>query len=174
MKTIWTIIVLALFASCATQKICQRKYPPQIITNIKDSIITRDSIVYRNRIVHDTIPADTIKTEIQLPATSDPKLINLKTEKIHLENDYASADAWIENWKLKLELRQKDTVINRILLNAEIEKNHWMEMYYKEVIKEKSKPEKYIPKFVKIMAWAGGVLIFLLIGFIIMKVKKLI
>ena len=153
-----------------TQRRCTEKFPPQISIIRKDSIVTKDTVIYRDRIVHDTIPADTMNESKPLPPTTDPKIKELKSSVVHLENDYATAKAWIEGWQLILELIQKGQVIDRILKDAEKETRHWRELYESEIKKEIVNI-KYIPLFVKILAWIGASVIIGVVVYIVLKLK---
>jgi len=113
--TLIALLALVLFTGCATQKRCLTKFPPVTSVEIRDSIVSHDTIIYRDRTVYDTIQGDTIVKEVEVPVyiTKD-----LKTDPIEAENAYAYAKAWIENQRLKLELRLKEQAIERRLENA--------------------------------------------------------
>ena len=143
MKYILHLVVLSIvLASCSPCKRLARKCPPQIITEVKDSVVYRDTIIYRDRILEIKIPGDTVIVEKTVPVKED-------IFPIRAENDYATASAWVESSKLKLELIQKEQVIKQILQNAEKETIYWKEKYQNEkqtvIIKE-----KYIPKIYKV------------------------
>jgi len=156
MKNLIYLLVILLFGSCATQKRCLQKFPisPEIIRH--DSIVVRDSVVYRDRIVYDTIRGDTVLVEGKVRIVKEAPI----SDTIKAENDYALAKAWVDNRKLKLQLEQKEQVIERKLKAAEIETTHWRERY--ETLKElKVFEKKYIPKIYKFTFWAFWVIVLL-------------
>jgi hypothetical protein len=169
MKTkLLELLVLIAFAtlsfSCVTQRRCNAKFPPQTSVIIKDSIITKDTIIYRDKIVPYYIKGDTVFAEKKVPVTVDISPIWTQTE-------YASASAWVEGSRLKLQLIQKDQTIKIIIDSAFKEVSHWQEMYNnKEVTKVVT--EKYIPKIVKVFAWIGGIFLVLVIFYIAYKIFK--
>jgi hypothetical protein len=169
MKTkLLKLLVLIAFAtlsfSCVTLRKCNAKFPPQTSVITKDSIITKDTIIYRDKIVPYYIKGDTVFAEKKVPVTVDISPIWTQTE-------YASASAWVEGSRLKLQLIQKDQTIKIIIDSAFKEVSHWQAMYNnKEVTKVVT--EKYIPKIVKVFAWIGGIFLVLVIFYIAYKVFK--
>jgi len=155
-KYILILIVAALFTSCVTQKKCISKYPPEIIRERYDSIIIKDTIIYKDRIVPLIIKGDTITVEKQVPGYID-------ISAIRVDNSYAYASAWVQNSKLKLSLIQKEQVINFRLDSADKISRHWQFQYIKEKeSKSQIIREKYVPKITKVLSWIGtGGLIFL-------------
>jgi hypothetical protein len=143
MKTLIPIVILLSLASCVTQKRCYQKFPPQVVTIRHDSIVIKDSLVYRDRLVPYKIPGDTVWKEKPIPGI--PEKINVPPMK--LENLYAEAQAWIENSMLKMSLRQKDQVINFRLDSADKERSHWEYLYKNEKQTITLPPVKYTPKF---------------------------
>lgn len=127
----WIMILVILMAGCCTQKRCLTKYPSQTIIERSDTTIYRNTIIYRDRVVWDTIQADTQFMEVVIPVN-----IPLPSDTAKAENDYAIAKAWLENKKLKLELQQKEQVIERRLANVEIERKYWEQRYIEETRKE--------------------------------------
>lgn len=103
---IWVIIS---FSSCATEKRCYKKHPPQIEI--------RDSVVYKNIeiIIHDTvfIYGDTVTLSDTVYINSVTGLIT--SNRLMSETEYAKAWAQVIDSKLFLELIQNDTAIARML-----------------------------------------------------------
>lgn len=95
--------------SCTTPEKCARKYPPQLIT--------KDSIVYKERIVtiYDTIfiVGDTITATDTVYVDKFTGLIN--SNPVFTETEFAIASAQVINSKIFLDLIQKDTAIARLL-----------------------------------------------------------
>ena len=164
---IFAIVVLALLlCSCTTQKRCIRKFPPQTVIERTDSIVMRDTIIYHDRVIRDTIEADTVFIE---KVISIPGEINISP--VEAENRYSRAKAWIENQRLKLQLETKEQVIQKILKDAEKETIRWKEMYYSEITKESQ--IVYKPKKIhKISMWLSGIFILLSALFIYLKIKR--
>lgn len=149
------LIVIIVGSSCATEKRCSRKFPPII----KDSTYVKETIEYRDRVVYDTIKGDTIETVI--------KITDLDTVPIIIENDFAVGLLSRENNVLRLKLVSKDTVIARMLKDAEILRSSLVERHTVEV-----HTVKYIPKFYKFtMWWFIGCLVVVII-YIVMKIIK--
>lgn len=144
------LISVVMLSSCNPCQRLAKKCPPKIEYIRYDSIVNRDSIVYRDRIIRDTIPPDTVSTEVLIEVPANCPSINIR--RIHVDGKYAEADAWVQNSMLKLELRQKEQVIEKILKDAEKETTHWRELYTKELTKETTQV-KYIPKLYKIAFW---------------------
>jgi len=153
MRYLVIILTLLLSASCVTQKRCYRKYPPQTTIERHDSTIIRDSIVYHDRVVRDTIEADTVYRDREVKI-----LEKIKIAPLTIENTYSIASAWIENRRLKLELTTKEQVIERIIQDAEREAWYWKERFITEKSTEVVK-EKYIPKIYKVALWGWCALI---------------
>jgi hypothetical protein len=147
-----------------TQKKCNQKYPPQVQKEVVEKIITRDSIVYKDRVVEIKVPADTVYVEkiVEIP-------VNVYIAPITAENDYARASAWIEKSKIRLMLTQKEQVITTIIENAEKEAYYWKEKYLNERIVE-TVTVKYTPKVYKVALLLWVIAIF---GFIMYTLFKL-
>lgn len=159
------LLFVILVSGCATQRRCLTKFPPQTIIERTDSIITRDTVIYKDIVIRDTILADTVFKE---------KVINVPKEltilPVEAENNYARAKAWIENSRLRLQLTQKEQVIQRIIENAEKQETFWREEYYKERIKESHTVYKTRPIH-KIAMLISGVSILLATLFVYIKFK---
>lgn len=86
MKLFKNVILLAIsvtiLSSCVTKKRCNKKFPPEVSKS--DSINTFEKIVYRDTLVHDTIPGDSVV--IPIPVDCDPvinKPLNKKESTIY-------------------------------------------------------------------------------------------
>ena len=165
MKNYIIILSIILLSSCATQKRCAEKFPPHVFTLRYDSIIYRDSVVFKDRIVEIKIPADTVYQErvINVP-------VDLYVYPIAAENDYARAVAWVEHSKIKLELTQKERTIREIIEKAEKETYYWKEKYHNEKIVEVVK-EKVKPKMYKFVMWYFFSSIVIIAGYLAIKLK---
>jgi len=94
-----------------------------------------------------------------------------KTDPIEAENTYAKARAWIESQRLRLELTQKDQVIQRVLKNAEVQEKYWREQFYKEVTKE-TVTEYKTRGIHKIAMWFSVIVILISTLYILYRIKK--
>jgi len=101
--------LLITVSGCVTQKRCYEKYPPQIIT--------KDSIVYKDRMVvfYDTvyIKGDTVNIYDTVVMDRITGLIN--SDPLMANAEYSQAIAQVINSRLFLNLIQKDTAIARML-----------------------------------------------------------
>ena len=149
MRNLSILIILILFSSCATKHRCASKFPPEAILARYDSIIVKDTVIYKDRIITHVIKADTVYKDVIIEGSIDVPVMML-------ENDYAKAKGWISNSRLRLQLEQKYQVLNFKLDSADKEVRHWKERYINEkqtiIVKE-----KYTPKVVKTLAIVGGI-----------------
>jgi hypothetical protein len=162
------LLFVVLSISCATQRRCNAKFPPQVIIERNDSIIVKDSIIYRTLEVPIYIKGETITRDSLIPGI--PEKIN--TKPITLENTYAVASAWIENSRLKIKLDQKDQVIKLKLDSADKISKHWEYKYKNEKQVITLPPEKYVPGIIKFFAWVGGIFLLLVALYIAYKVFR--
>jgi hypothetical protein len=142
MKTLIPLLIVLAISSCVTQKKCNQKFPPNVVTFYKDSIVIKDSLIYKDRIVPYKIPGDTVWQEKPIPVP-----VELKVDPVYADNTYASAKAWIENARLKLQLTQKDQVIMFKLDSADRVAKHWESRWQNERQTITLPPVKYTPKF---------------------------
>lgn len=134
MKTTIIFSLILLLASCATQKRCSVKFPPE--TNTKDSVVYIDRIEYRDTLITLALPADSAQTSAQLADIALTPLI--------AETDNATASATLDNDRLVLQVNEKAQTIE-----AEIQ----TKIEYIERIKWHTRTEvkriKYIPQHYK-------------------------
>ena len=146
MRNLTILLILILFSSCSTQKKCLKRYPPEDIKVRYDSIVIKDSVIYKDRIINHTIKADTVYKDKVIPVPA-----KLNVPPIFLENDYARAEAWIQNSKLKLQLELKDQVIQFKLDSADKISKHWQYKYRMESEKQTTViRESFVPKIYKV------------------------
>jgi hypothetical protein len=116
MKNIIKIFMLLLIASgwqsCATQKRCNKKYPPQVITS--DSVITNTITIYRDTTIYVYLPGDTVRDTIEVVVKEG---IANSRPSIH-ETDLSWSKAQVVDGRLIHELIQKDSVLARVIDNA--------------------------------------------------------
>lgn len=168
-KVIYFIILALIISGCVSQKNCLRKFPPQEIVIVKDSIVEKDTVIYSDIIHYDTIPGDTIIDSILIKIP----IKKLDIDTLCLDKYLAKSCAWVNGNKLFLELIQKDTIIHRILKDARIEKQRLREYYQSRYEKEVVRV-KYIPKFHKFTMWFFVGFCGLSLIFIILKIKGIL
>lgn len=144
-KLFLVIAGILIVSGCVSQKKCNAKFPPSNNTQVHDSIVIKDSIIYKDRLVPYKIAGDTIWQETPIPGI--PEKIN--TSPIFIENAFAKATAWIENSILKMQLEQKDQVIMFKLDSADKVSKHWESLYNSQKQTITLPPEKFIPKIYK-------------------------
>jgi len=163
------ILILALFiafagTSCVTQRKCLKRFPPVPEIVIKDSIVYKDKIVIRDTTVFVRLPGDTINAEVQIPVTRILPPVTVETK-------YAKATASMYMDRIKLLLIQKDAEIEVQISKAIREATFWRERYEKDkqkIIVEK----KFIPKYVKYLAYFGAVCLIFIIAYIFFRIFK--
>jgi hypothetical protein len=133
-----------------------------------DSLVVRDSIVYKDRLVPFYIPGETVRKDSLIPGI--PEKIN--TRPMTLENKYAIAKAWIENSILKMQLDQKDQVIKFKLDSADKVAKHWEYKYTNEKQTITLPPVKYIPGVYSIAFWLWVFIIITGLGLFVWKIFK--
>ena len=166
-----TLILFAFFllSSCTTAKKCYRKFPPQTSTETiyRDSI--REVIKYRDTTLYIKIPGETITNTVFVPVASPGQ--NYIPDTARAENKYAIGKAWLDWPKIKLTLIQKPQTLEFQLKNAIKEANVYRQLYEKEKSKEVVQV-RYVPKFVKIIAWWGVIAFLALVAYLALKIRS--
>lgn len=138
------LIGLIFFSSCITQKKCLERYPPRIV---RDSIyietITEVPLIIQGDTIDVTVP-----------------VVNCPDQDVFL----------VENNKLK---QQISILKGKLISNTTIKPDTIIvnTTEIKTEIKEVKVPDPipYVPKFIKLLAWIGGVFIVLIIAWIVRK-----
>ena len=138
------------------------KYPPVADTVV--TVITRDSIVFKDTTVYITLPGETVIDSVIIPC---PPVDNYIPDTARAETEYALAKAWYDPPSLMLRLDQKTSIIEIRLDSALREAYYWKEEYEKIRIVE---PVKYIPIIYKISLWMVIGMILLIVVFIVRKI----
>lgn len=178
MKKLLLIIPIIFFASCVTQKACDKKFPPQV--NTIDSVVYREVLVPHDTLIQtfyeitDTIVYDsTVFTYENIPY--------IFTERIHMKGRFSEASAWFSGHKLKGELKE----------GGFIKLAFWLKYYEKrvETLKQSQKTEvKAAPeptwwartwgKVKNIFAWFGliaaAVSVYAIVGVVKFRFSKII
>lgn len=154
------ILTLILISSCVTQKRCMTKYPP--IADTVVTVITRDSIVFKDTTVYITLPGETIIDSIVIPCPPMPDYV---PDTAKAETDYALAIAWYDPPKLMLRLDQKPSTLEIRLDSALREAYYWKDKYENVSTVQ---PVKYIPIIYKVALWMViGVILFVVFTIIV-------
>ena len=125
MKTILTVLILALLTSCNMKRYCNEKFPPQ--EKVKDSINFVEKIVYRDTTIYRLLPGE-IRIDTLYIDTTD------NSAKSELETSLARSSAFYKDGRLIHELRQKDSVLSFLIQNA-IKEHSTVDYRDREVIK---------------------------------------
>ena len=108
MKILIIILSILLLSSCVTKRKCDRRFPPQVITEYKDSIIYENIVFYHDSIIEVVLPNDTVVITKYIYLESG-ELINIDT--IIVEEGIIGAMAWITNSNLKVIAYVSDSTI---------------------------------------------------------------
>jgi len=160
---ILTILTGLIFSGCVTQRNCAKKWPPQTVTIIKDSI--REKIVWRDTTIFVQLdPITVTKTD-----TIYIKNGVVQFREIKAESNYATARAWIGQNRLNLFLADKDTTLELRLKNALRDKEYYLSKWNNE---KQTVNVPYTPKFWKLAGWTGIASIILLLLYLGIRIKK--
>jgi len=165
---LWVILVMVLLSSCVTQSKCDRKFPSQQYTNVKDSLVIKDSTVYSYAEIPVYIKGDTVTKHDTVFKDRKTGLINSKP--VYAETDFAKAKAQVVNSQLKLELIQKDSTFKVRTDSLLKEIYHWKELYKSKdtvTIKE----VRHIPKIYSVFALIGLLTVVITMLYFIFKFK---
>ena len=154
MKIITYSLIIFLLGSCATQKRCELKYPPEVST---------DSI-YIETVKFDTItiktPADTTNFTFELPF--DLFFESEKPTVYATENTKQKVTATIKEKIVVIESICKEDSLQDVIYNLETA----LKYTTKEV-----KKVRYVPKFNLIMTWVGIILFGVILAYLVLKIK---
>lgn len=159
-KTLYISILLALFVTACSP--C--KNVGSVVTTIKDSTVVKTEIKYKDTTVYTPVDSASIMAMVKCPPSG---VIN--TPVFTQKSKQATVVAQILNNilvakckcdSLEILLQQKETIISSYRLQA---------MTRAEV---KVVREKYVPLWVKILAWIGAILSLSGIGIISIKFLK--
>ena len=166
------ILLLIVLAGCSPQRKFQRltdRYP-SLLPKPETTIVTtiKTEIEYRDTTINYTLPTKTVYDTTYIEVTKEGKMWS---DSAYVESNYAQSWAWVKSRQLFLTIADKDTTLALKLENAVKESNHWKNMYEKQI---QIIPERYIPKWIKILAWIGGIVVLsgMVIG--VLKLKRLV
>ena len=152
MKKIIYLLVVLLLAGCVTQRRCNEKYPPVSSTNTKDSLVIKDSVVFKT--VYDTIPVTIKDTAIKDSVRIVDGKGLPKTRPLILKGLFSTSISWVENGVLYGRLDEGGTI--KIRVEKIMQERYYKERGSKIVEKKVIVTIKETPKGVKILAWIGG------------------
>ncbi len=172
------LILAALFliaisaASCS--RYCAKHYHTVIQTIDSSRVVTE--IKYRDTTIYIHVPGktiyDSIPVQVQIPGLP-PSIV---PNRVHLELEYCSAESWIANNKLFLNLSQKDTIIATKIKNA-LQSITTSERYWRnEVVRIETENRAAIKEATKKgrsqgSMFALGIVILILLGYYYVKSK---
>jgi len=135
-KLLWILLILTIFSSCATYKVCTKRFP--CLPAGRDSVYieTLDTVKI-------TIPGDSMLIEVEVPCDD----FELKTQNSKLLNDLK-----VVNGRLQQLIRIKPDTIYSFKTNT----------VTKTVYVPKKEIEYRVPKFYKVTAWFSGIVILIL------------
>jgi len=140
----YILILIVLFSGCVTQKRCSERFP---CTSSKDSIY-----IERLDTVEIILPGDSVIIETVVPCNDF---------ELKIENGKLLASLKVVNGILQAKMNEKPDTVFRFTTNT--------------VTITKEIPTqvrvKYTPKFVKIMAFVGGISVLLILGWLALKLK---
>jgi len=156
------ILMVLIFSSCVTRKICLKKFP--VVADTVEVVHYRDSLVYRDTTIWVTIPGDTIIHSDSVLIPCPPPPAQFIPDTALAESRFAIARAWWDHPFIRLTVADRDTTIELRLDSAIREAYHWKEMYQNVTI---IKPENHIPAIYRIAFWTWiGVFVLILFSFI--------
>lgn len=105
------ILIVLLFSGCSMQRYCNKRFPPQVVTQIHETI--RDSIITLE------IKPDTISLTDTILIQSETGLVQMPKQR--LDTEFCYALSWITDSKLYFNLYQKQTHLDTIIEYKEIQ-----------------------------------------------------
>ena len=145
MKLLLTALpLLLILSSCATQKRCERKFPP--VERIDSIYIETIKEVYRDTTIYVDLPPVIIEKYVPI------------TDTLTLPGSHSEARCWVIDDMItgRLEEGKKPVEIQYKIKEVEVVKEVLVE-------KETIRKEKYLPLWSKILSGLGAVLVFYLI-----------
>lgn len=148
-KIIIIVFLAALINGCATQRRCEKLYPPKLDSVVVQTtkIITRDTTIFVR------LPAEVVQQTDTLKIVDG--IVNMPKQRLDVK--FAWSAVWIENSRIRHELHQKESVIAETIKGAQ-----------KTVIEEKiitvekiKEVEKKLKPWQVALMWCGVLLIVL-------------
>lgn len=165
-----TLIIIALtFWACTPEYYC-RKASKHCKPIVKDSIVYKESITYRDTMIFVDLPKDTVEVEIEIPVPMpgkpyafDPvlKTKGIITVYVKPNGNKINVIAYLNDSTLPVQLE-----------NAIKETAYWMEKYHTSV--QPPVQVKYIPPFYKFTFWWFIATCVAVVAYAAIKVKKFV
>ena len=157
----YIIIGLILFmCSCDPCKRLVKKCPP----SIKDSIVYREIVSYRDTTIWIDLPSDTVRWNDTIYIIRNIAYMPLKCEK----KGIITACAWVQNSRLFLSAHISDSSYKLTIDSAIKDSKFWYERWRTE----KTIVEvKYIPWYAKAALWWTGITSLCIIGYVVIKLR---
>lgn len=151
-------ILLATLPACSPCERLARRCPP--VESARDSVYVHDTVV-RNVYVRDTVQAVRLVPEyiyVMAPAG----------DTVRGETAYARAMAWLCSGNVCLRLWNKDSAAV-LVKQVEVLEQRLREMS-RVSERVEVRTERYVPWIVKVLAWAGGILILYTVGKFVVRI----
>ena len=155
------LIVASVLSGCVTQRRCLQKYPAQPADTVIKEIVT-----YRDTTVYLTLPADTVTDSIFITIPC-PALDDYVSDTVRVDKKLASASAWIERRKLKLQLAMKDAVLEFTIDSIAATRTKTITITETQYVKE-----KFVPPFYRASLFVNLILILLFIVGIFLSLRR--
>ena len=137
LRAIIIFLLLLMSSGCVTQKRCLDKFPP--ITSV-DTIKVPGEPIYIDTIIYRDVPGDTIIVDTTIIINESGEI---EFTEVFAETELATAHAWIELDRLRLELNQKDSLFRFKLDSAIRENTDTVKIIHKEVVEVPKIPKSF-------------------------------
>lgn len=162
------IILLMMFTSCMTTKRIQRhcaEFAKLCITETKETIVIKDTTIYKDRIIKVPLPKDTVYLEKELSVIDGQVYI----APVFKQTGLISVKAWVDKNKLKV-----DAWLNKTVWTVPVHDTIYLEgaIVEKEVLNTVVlPPERFIPAFYKRLLLFNIVLLVVVVFIALNKLK---
>jgi hypothetical protein len=121
--------------------------------------VVTEIVTYRDTTVYLTLPADTVTDSVYIEVPC-PALDDYVSDTVRVDKKLASASAWIERRKLKLQLAMKDAVLEFTIDSIAATRTKTVTITEMKIVKE-----KFVPPFYRASLFVNIILIlFFLVG----------
>jgi len=162
MKNLIYLLLILSLSSCVTQRRCNDKFPAKETTVTTYNTVTRDSIAlrYDSIPVYYPVPFLQIKDSIIIRYENGQSM----SDKLILRGNFSQAIVQVKNGKLYGTLTEEGVMKLRV---QRIMQDHYIKTLQSTIEKTKAVvAEKYIPVWVKRLAWTGSIYLFLTVALI--------
>lgn len=158
-------LIVIVLAGCSPQRRLARLLERFPIPETSDTIYNT-IIAYRDTMIFELIPGDTVYRDTILPSQAEFLYMELKT-RVTL----AEATAWVLDNKLGLELIQYDTILTWMIDSAIVERADTVRIYSEKVITKtiQEKPNPFWKNGFWVLAGVVLVIILLMLWFLSRK-----